>query len=250
MSRPNGTVCCDCGTPLVSPKATRCKPCNMRLRWQTSDKRADRSCVECGAALASYSAERCKPCAQRLRFASEREGLGVPNESGLCMCGCGNPAPIAKQTNHRLGHIRGEAVCYISGHNYPRQITTWTVDPETGCWNWDGRWEGGYGRLFVDGRHVMAHRWVYEQIKGTILEGDEPDHLCRNQRCVNPDHLEPVSHAVNVQRGALAKLTAEDVVSIRALADTMTQVELASRFGVTQVNISLILRRKTWTNIP
>jgi hypothetical protein len=220
----------------------------MRLRWKSSDKRADRTCVECGAALASYTAERCKPCAQRLRFASEREGIGVPNESGLCMCGCGRPAPIAKQTNHRLGHIRGEAVCYISGHNYPRQITTWTVDPDTGCWLWDGSFLGGYGRAFANGRHVMAHVWVYEQVKGPVPEGTELDHLCRFHRCVNPDHLEPVSHAVNMRRGAVAKLTEDDVRAIRALAGTMTQTEIASRFGVTQMNISFILRRKSWSD--
>ena len=31
--------------------------------------------------------------------------------------------------------------------------------------------------------------------------GLELDHLCRVRSCVNPEHLEPVTHKVNMQRG-------------------------------------------------
>lgn len=41
----------------------------------------------------------------------------------------------------------------------------------------------------------------YELHKGSIPEGLELDHLCRNPRCVNPDHLEAVTHKENVRRG-------------------------------------------------
>ena len=36
---------------------------------------------------------------------------------GLCQCGCGRPAPIAKMTNTRLGHIKGQPVRFIRGHH-------------------------------------------------------------------------------------------------------------------------------------
>lgn len=40
-----------------------------------------------------------------------------PDPPVLCECGCGEPAPIAK-SNHRLkGHLKGQPVRFINGHN-------------------------------------------------------------------------------------------------------------------------------------
>jgi hypothetical protein len=59
----------------------------------------------------------------------------------------------------------------------------------------------GYGSLSVGGRFFMAHRLSYELSKGPIPAGLEIDHLCRNPPCINPAHLEAVSHTENVRRG-------------------------------------------------
>lgn len=77
--------------------------------------------------------------------------------------------------------------------------------PDLGpCWLWMGAKEQGYGRFAVGGqssRHaVSAHRFAYEAT-ARIPRGLELDHLCRNPSCVNPAHLEPVTHAENVRRG-------------------------------------------------
>ena len=72
------------------------------------------------------------------------------------------------------------------------------------CWLWDKSGRYGYGRFCAGARPyrtVHAHRWAYEALIGPIPEGLELDHLCRNRACVNPVHLEPVSHQVNVLRG-------------------------------------------------
>jgi hypothetical protein len=69
------------------------------------------------------------------------------------------------------------------------------------CWEWVGsRDRMGYGRISVSGIPVLAHRLVYEAHRGDIPEGLELDHLCFNRGCVNPDHLDPVTHKVNMQR--------------------------------------------------
>lgn len=47
----------------------------------------------------------------------------------------------------------------------------------------------------------LAHRVLYESWTGSIPEGCEPDHLCRVRHCVNPLHLEAVSHRENNLRG-------------------------------------------------
>lgn len=53
-----------------------------------------------------------------------------------------------------------------------------------------------------------AHRLAYERAFGPIPTGMQIDHLCRVRECVNPDHLEVVSHTENVRRGIGVRLVA------------------------------------------
>lgn len=72
---------------------------------------------------------------------------------------------------------------------------------EDGCWLWRGRLNRiGYGFCYADGRMQMAHRVVYERLVGPIPPELELDHLCRVRACVNPDHVEPVTHSENIRR--------------------------------------------------
>jgi len=72
-----------------------------------------------------------------------------------------------------------------------------------GCWLWSGSVNpAGYG-LYGSARtgdRRAAHRAVYEAVRGPIPDGLTLDHLCRARSCVNPDHLEPVPIAENIQR--------------------------------------------------
>jgi IS5 family transposase len=70
------------------------------------------------------------------------------------------------------------------------------------CWEWTGGKTLGYGTFWVaKGTRVKAHRFAYEWLVGPVPEGLSLDHLCRNRGCVNPAHLEPVTHRENVLRG-------------------------------------------------
>lgn len=76
------------------------------------------------------------------------------------------------------------------------------VNRDATCWTWRGGvTSNGYGTFTDRGRRVSAHRYAYEQSRGAIPAGLVLDHLCRNRRCVNPDHLEAVSERVNILRG-------------------------------------------------
>ena len=74
------------------------------------------------------------------------------------------------------------------------------------CWDWTAyRMKRGYGWFRMDGRMFLAHRVAYEMEIGPILKELELDHLCRNTSCVNPSHLEQVTHLENVRRGDAGK---------------------------------------------
>lgn len=77
------------------------------------------------------------------------------------------------------------------------------------CWIWTGAmYRKGYGAfMYRKGVVNMAHRWSYEHFVGPIPEGLHIDHLCRVRCCVNPAHLEPVTHFENHQRGTFATAT-------------------------------------------
>lgn len=71
------------------------------------------------------------------------------------------------------------------------------LDCNTGCWLWSGSIaKNGYGRIGPK----LAHRVMYERIVGDIMSHLEIDHLCNNKSCVNPMHLEQVTHLQNMQR--------------------------------------------------
>jgi len=80
----------------------------------------------------------------------------------------------------------------------PQGMLDFICVADNGCWEWQlGLTKGGYGTY----RNTTAHRWVYEQLVGSIPAGLQLDHLCRVRHCVNPDHVEPVTPRENLMRG-------------------------------------------------
>jgi hypothetical protein len=82
--------------------------------------------------------------------------------------------------------------------------------PDLGpCWIWTGnKATRDYGVFRMpDGHLGPAHHFSYELLVGPIPAGLELDHLCRNHPCVNPIHLEAVTHLENMRRGFWAQRT-------------------------------------------
>jgi len=90
------------------------------------------------------------------------------------------------------------------------------INPITQCWEWKLQADReGYGRLTrrrrdaegkpLKSRTLAAHRASYEAFVGPIPCGLVIDHLCRNTRCVNPQHLEAVTNRENLLRAARAR---------------------------------------------
>lgn len=84
-----------------------------------------------------------------------------------------------------------------------------------GCWRWtDTLDRDGYGRFRASGQQMLAHRFAYVAFRGLLSPTVEVDHTCHtrdesclggvtclHRRCVNPDHLEAVTHQENQLRG-------------------------------------------------
>lgn len=76
-----------------------------------------------------------------------------------------------------------------------------TTNPDTGCRDWNGKLERGYGRIGCGAiphtsgppRQWYTHRLAWTLLRGPIPDGLVVDHLCRNRRCINPDHMRPTT---------------------------------------------------------
>ena len=90
----------------------------------------------------------------------------------------------------------------IRNNNIARFLSYIHFNINTGCWDWLGekRGNGNYAAIYIDGQYVRAYRYSYFLFVGAIPNQLEPDHICRNRICVNPYHLEWVTHQENMRR--------------------------------------------------
>ena len=134
--------------------------------------------------------------------------------------------------------------------------------PECGCWLWtELLTTNGYGRFYMDGSVVRAHRAAWLLFRGSIPNGMFVCHHCDVPCCVNPNHLfigTPRDNYIDmVKKGRLvvtpmvgqangrAKLSPEQVMEIRL--STESQRLSAARYGVTKTLIRKIRKRQLWT---
>lgn len=74
---------------------------------------------------------------------------------------------------------------------------------DSGCWEWLGsKSNGGYGQFIINTKKLYIHRFIYEYYHGQICPDLQIDHLCRNRKCGNPNHLEQVTQQENISRGS------------------------------------------------
>lgn len=179
---------------------------------------------------------------------------------GLCQCGCGESTPPYKASAQRRGIVQGEPMHYLPGHVRRRVVDLYRVEDRgfsTPCWIWRGAVHprSGYGDIRRKELPIRrAHRFFYIQACGPT---ELPlHHLCEVKLCVNPAHLQPVSHAEHKKlhpnrRGCYAaKLNPGQVREIRRLvAAGASQSAVAREFGITRVSVNNVVNRRTWADV-
>lgn len=128
---------------------------------------------------------------------------------------------------------------------------------ENGCWEWIGsKNKKGYGYFKCTSfTKQLAHQVSYILFKGDIPKNCHVCHECDFTSCVNPDHLwigSAMQNACDMQskrRDGNRKLTEEDVIAIRELLKTKSQLEIALMYSITEGTVSSISCRRTWKHI-
>lgn len=172
-------------------------PGNRKTRW--SQARREQGRCFCGEPIGGKSLCPKHAAIQRERMNKRRREASKQKRL------LGNPYIVSHlqlASDNRYLHA------YIE-HFEERFTSKIKIDPETHCWNWAagtkhpiGRPYDKYGQFSEDGTHktISAHRYAYLKAKGPIPAGLELDHVCQNKLCVNPAHLEAVTHSLNCLR--------------------------------------------------
>ncbi len=144
-------------------------------------------------------------------------------------------------------------------HKNNKQLE-WKVT-DTGCWEVTSHAIGnrGYAAITHNGIRQGVHRFIYEELFGSIPDGMVVMHKCDNPRCINPEHLKLGTQAENMkdmvekkrsligERNPNVKLTMDKVRAIKK--DKRSYSQIAGEYGVGFGVIGQIKRRERWTHI-
>lgn len=128
---------------------------------------------------------------------------------GTCHCGCNGQTRLAPKSDPRDGSVKGVPYRYIYQHQHrttPFPYEIMDCGYKTPCWVWVwSKYSNGYGAYNGGHGHNSAHVIYWQEKNGPIPEGMELDHLCNQRPCVNPDHMEAVTHLENMTRARLRR---------------------------------------------
>lgn len=135
-----------------------------------------------------------------------------------------------------------------------RFSTKYFMEPNCGCWLWEGSLNAnGYGqmRYGLRGKSVRrAHQVSYELHKGEIPHGLDVRHKCGLRTCVNPAHLELGTRKQNMEdaerhgmiaRGFKLPQTRLDDEKVKAIrVDARKHKDIAAQYDVHSSYISML----------
>lgn len=138
----------------------------------------------------------------------------------------------------------------LSKHGLARNAgPDYSIDHETGCWEWQKFKLRGYGKTSWRGQSAHAHRVYFELAFGAIPAGHDVHHRCENPGCVNPGHLELKTRRQHLadHKQEKSPLSWDDVRDIRRRAEEGA-VALAREYGLTHNYIGQIILNRYWVD--
>lgn len=161
------------------------------------------------------------------------------------------------------------------------ELVTWFYAQKnvtaSGCWEWTGVLNGGYGHLSIHGKRILAHRLSLQyHLKREIPSSLEVRHLCNNPRCINPEHLKEGTHSENMNdmvvsnrqakgktlsdklvgiphpktagsRNGRAKISEEDAIHIRNSKESYNS--LSRQYGISKTQVKRIKNNESWKSL-
>lgn len=193
-----------------------------------------------------------------------------PNDSAHVCEQCDAPLVITSQNAGNAGRFCSRP-CYWQWKVGKRKpiAERWAkhIRRGEGCWEWTAyRDPNGYGRMGGSEPRtvILAHRASWEIHFGPIPDNLDVLHTCDNPPCSRPDHLflgtaldnmrdaSTKNRTTKGERANAAKLTAGQVLAIRAryAAGGISHQALADAYGVARESVSDLIRRETWKHLP
>lgn len=183
--------------------------------WHRAQKKYTIECGECGKTVAvgrktmKYCSTLCANTANNRLAVAKVRALRQPTINQCAWCYamvldstkyCGSDCRESAAVAHAKSRRSPLRAAFEDGDSaeFLRLVRERSTVHGSGCWMWDGALSrDGYPTHRVGKREVAIHRAVIEATLGQPLGSQHAHHQCANTQCVNPDHLQPVTHRDN-----------------------------------------------------